>query len=173
MTQPQRIIPLGDGNPDGNPDMEPNPNMTAEQRAEINEERDVQRTEQQRITERGDQTDTHPIVSATDDPRDLRKSSDAPTFLPEQAGTQANDRWKRIQAEFVDDPRKSVSEAHELVSDLVQRIIDTFSNERNDLEQQWSKGESVSTEDLRVCLQRYRSFFTRLLPLDEKSSHDV
>lgn len=122
-----------------------------------------------------EETDTHPIVSAADDPRDFRDEDThdlhAP-YLPKQAGSQANERWQRIQAEFVDDPRKSVSEAHELVSELVQRIIETFSNERNDLEHQWSKGESVSTEDMRVCLQRYRSFFTRLLPLGEKPIED-
>jgi len=120
-------------------------------------------------------TDTHPIVSAADDPRDLRASDDHADdgdFLPEHAGNQANERWQRIQAEFVDDPRASVSGAHQLVSELVQRITDTFSKERNDLEHQWSKGESVSTEDLRVCLQRYRSFFTRLLPLGEKPIED-
>ena len=33
----------------------------------------------------------------------------------------------------------------------------------SDLEGQWSRGEDVSTEDLRVALQRYRSFFRRLL----------
>jgi len=119
-------------------------------------------------------TDTHPIVSAADDPRDLRTDEEkkSETFLPEKAGNQASERWQRIQAEFVDDPRASVAGAHQLVSELVQHITETFSNERNDLEHQWSKGESVSTEDLRICLQRYRSFFTRLLPLDQKPIED-
>ena len=122
-----------------------------------------------------DQTDTHPIVSAADDPRDLREEDShdmRATYLPEQAGSQASERWQRIQTEFVDDPRKSVSEAHELVSELMQRIVDTFTHEKDELEQQWSKGGSVSTEDMRVCLQRYRSFFTRLLPLGEKPIED-
>jgi len=46
----------------------------------------------------------------------------------------------------------------------VQRIVDGFTKERSELEAQWSKGDSVSTEDLRVCLQHYREFFSRLLP---------
>ncbi len=33
------------------------------------------------------------------------------------------------------------------------------------LEQQWSRGDDVSTEDLRIALKRYRSFFDRLLSL--------
>ena len=84
--------------------------------------------------------------------------------LPEQTSSQMNDSWQRIQAQFVDDPRKSVGEAHELVGELVQRIVDGFAKERNGLEKQWSEGDNVSTEDLRVCLQNYRQFFSRLLP---------
>jgi len=38
-----------------------------------------------------------------------------------------------------------------------------FSEERKNLEAQWERGGDVSTEDLRVALQRYRSFFARLL----------
>jgi hypothetical protein len=94
---------------------------------------------------------------------DEAREHDTP-YLPEQASAQAGDRWQRIQAEFVDDPRRAVGQAHELVGDLVQQIIDGFSRERDGLEQQWSKGDSVSTEDLRVCLQNYRAFFSRLLP---------
>jgi hypothetical protein len=75
-----------------------------------------------------------------------------------------NERWQSIQAQFVDDPRKAVGEAHELVGELVQRIVDGFTKERDDLEHQWSQGSDVSTEDLRVCLQHYRSFFSRLSP---------
>lgn len=84
--------------------------------------------------------------------------------LPEHDSAHAGDRWQHIQAEFVDDPRKAVGDAHQLVGDLVQRIVDGFTRERSALEAQWSKGDSVSTEDLRVCLQHYREFFSRLLP---------
>jgi hypothetical protein len=79
-------------------------------------------------------------------------------------GDDLGERWTRIQGKFVDDPRNAVGEAHELVGELVQRITDGFAEERGRLESQWSKGDNVSTEDLRVCLQRYREFFSRLLP---------
>jgi hypothetical protein len=93
------------------------------------------------------------------------ESSDHETpYLPDQASAQAGDRWQQIQAQFVDDPRRAVGQAHELVGELVQQVIDGFSRERDTLEQQWSKGDSVSTEDLRVALQSYRAFFSRLLP---------
>jgi hypothetical protein len=71
--------------------------------------------------------------------------------------------WTSIQAAFVDDPRDSVKEADTLVAELMQRLAETFSAERSRLESQWDNDEDVSTEDLRVALQRYRSFFDRLL----------
>jgi len=96
--------------------------------------------------------------------------SDEPSYLRQDAQADVNSRWQEVQTEFVDDPRKSVAHAHQLVSDAVQRIVDTFTEERNQLERQWSEGGDVSTEDLRVCLQRYRAFFTRLLPLEASRS---
>jgi len=48
---------------------------------------------------------------------------------------------------------------------VINRIADSFGRERAQLEQQWDRGDNVSTEDLRVALQRYRSFFSRLLTL--------
>jgi hypothetical protein len=93
-----------------------------------------------------------------------------PSYIHQDAQAEMNARWKEVQTEFVDDPRKSVAHAHQLVSDAVQRIVDTFTEERNQLERQWSEGEDVSTEELRVCLQRYRAFFTRLLPLEAARS---
>jgi len=72
-------------------------------------------------------------------------------------------RWDDIQIRFVDDPRKAAEDADSLVAETMQRLAQVFSEERKKLEDQWSKGENVSTEDLRLALQRYRSFFNRLL----------
>jgi hypothetical protein len=72
-------------------------------------------------------------------------------------------RWREIQAQFVDDPRSAVQEADALVADLMQRLARMFAIERDQLESHWKRGEDVSTEDLRQGLQRYRSFFERLL----------
>jgi hypothetical protein len=76
-----------------------------------------------------------------------------------------NARWSEIQTGFVDEPRSAVQRADALVSDVIKRIADSFGHERAQLEQQWDRGNDVSTEDLRVALQRYRSFFSRLLTL--------
>jgi hypothetical protein len=72
-------------------------------------------------------------------------------------------RWSSIQAGFVDEPRHSVEQADQLVATAIQRIAQGFASERATLEKQWDQGDAVSTEDLRVALQRYRAFFGRLL----------
>jgi hypothetical protein len=76
---------------------------------------------------------------------------------------QFNDRWSEIQTGFVDEPRRAVQEADALVSDVIKRIAGSFGSQRAELERQWARGDDVSTEDLRLALQRYRSFFSRLL----------
>jgi hypothetical protein len=56
-----------------------------------------------------------------------------------------------------------VEQADELVATMMKRLAEGFATERERLEGQWGRGEDVSTEDLRVSLQRYRGFFERLL----------
>jgi hypothetical protein len=86
----------------------------------------------------------------------------APLFAADEMEHLRSD-WSTIQTGFVDEPRKCVEKADQLVARVVQRLAESFSQERSRLEGQWGKGEDVSTEDLRVALQRYRSFFDRLL----------
>jgi hypothetical protein len=45
----------------------------------------------------------------------------------------------------------------------MQRVTAGLSQERARLEAQWERGDEVSTEDLRIALTHYRSFFERLL----------
>lgn len=74
-------------------------------------------------------------------------------------------RWNSIQIEFVDDPRASVKQADELVTEAVERIEQAFANQRTLLDEQWTNLEDISTEDLRIALQSYRSFLNRLLTI--------
>jgi len=85
------------------------------------------------------------------------------SLLPADQNERFTTRWEEIQAGFVDEPQKSVEEADSLVSDLMQRVTNGLSSERERLEKQWAAGDDVSTEDLRVALTRYRAFFDRLL----------
>jgi hypothetical protein len=93
-------------------------------------------------------------------------TTDQPTVQPlfhAETAEELRRRWGTIQTSFVDEPRRAVEQGDELVADVVQRLSQSFATERSNLEQQWDRGDQVSTEDLRVALQRYRSFFERLL----------
>jgi ornithine carbamoyltransferase len=83
-------------------------------------------------------------------------------LLDESDAEQFRDRWQSIQSTFVDEPKQSVEQADALVTDVIQRLAETFQQERRSLEEQLDS-DNVSTEDRRVALQRYRSFFERLL----------
>ena len=71
--------------------------------------------------------------------------------------------WNEIQGRFVDEPRTAVQHAHVLVAEVIEKITQQFANEHSALESQWKEGKDVSTEDLRQALQRYRTFFNRLV----------
>jgi hypothetical protein len=85
------------------------------------------------------------------------------SLLPADMDDTFQQRWKEIQTRFVDEPRGAVEDADGLVARLMQQLADGFAQERERLEAQWGRGEDISTEDLRVALQRYRTFFQRLL----------
>jgi hypothetical protein len=76
---------------------------------------------------------------------------------------QLRERWLSIQAAFVDEPLEAVQQADALVSDVIDRLTTTFQQTKDSLETQLGETENVSTEELRVGLQRYRTFFERLL----------
>jgi len=99
-------------------------------------------------------------LSAASDSQD--SSTNAP-LLESGHSESLSDQWTAIQAKFVDDPREAVQGADALVATVIQELARTFADERASLEQQWDRDEDVDTEALRMALQRYRSFFHRLL----------
>jgi hypothetical protein len=96
--------------------------------------------------------------------RTAAASESIPLFSESEMG-EFRSQWIKIQTSFVDEPRGTVKDADKLVAAVMQRLAEGFSNERSGLEKQWDRGDNVSTEDLRIALQRYRSFFDRLLKL--------
>jgi hypothetical protein len=84
----------------------------------------------------------------------LFPTTDAETF---------RSRWTEVQTGFVDEPRHAVEQADGLVAEMMKQLAEVFADERSKLEEQWSRGDDISTEDLRQALRRYRSFFDRLL----------
>jgi hypothetical protein len=102
------------------------------------------------------------------DPEKLDTAAAVSVPMPLFSATEMADfrsQWSKVQTGFVDEPRRTVEAADKLVASVMQRLAEGFANERSGLEKQWDRGDNVSTEDLRVALQRYRSFFDRLLKL--------
>ncbi|HEY7065082.1 MAG TPA: hypothetical protein VII06_26640 [Chloroflexota bacterium] len=129
------------------------------------------------MNERSDQRlSTADMVAATEGQRGQATSTsptgaNAPARDEKQAAAlfsadethRFRDRWDDVQTGFVDEPRRAVEQADQLVAEVMKRLAEIFAGERSKLEGQWSRGNDVSTEDLRLALRRYRSFFDRLL----------
>lgn len=127
----------------------------------------AERERQEARTDDSERLTTADLVREADDVDDSSETSDTeqgrqPLFAADEAEG-FRGRWTEIQAGFVDEPRRAVEDADALVAELMQQLAATFSTERETLEQQWDGDGEPSTEDLRVGLQRYRSFFDRLL----------
>jgi hypothetical protein len=122
------------------------------------------------MSEERTDTSTVDLEDRSDEPSDYKGEtaetggveSTMPLF-PTDESDRFRSRWTEIQTDFVDRPRESVEAADRLVADLMQRLTAQFGDERIRLEAQWDRGDDASTEELRVALTRYRSFFERLL----------
>ena len=111
-------------------------------------------------------TDSNTQAVTSDDTRnEIGSELKTTPLFPEDELQSLRTNWDRIQTAFVDEPRKAVEQADSLVASTMTRLADVFAQERSKLEGQWDRGDSISTEDLRIALQRYRSFFQRLLAI--------
>lgn len=104
-------------------------------------------------------------VRVSETPADGDHDRTPSPLLPETEAGDLRKHWEQIQIGFVDEPRRAVEEADQLVAAAMKRLAEVFALERSQLEGQWDRGDDVSTEDLRVALRRYRSFFERLLSI--------
>jgi hypothetical protein len=109
-----------------------------------------------------DSSGTRPDDRHSDSDVPADDAATAPLLAEDEAGDLRR-HWEQIQGGFVDEPRRAVEEADQLVAAAMKRLAEVFATERSQLEGQWDRGDDVSTEDLRVALRRYRSFFERLL----------
>ena len=99
------------------------------------------------------------------EPRPGSAAADSTPLFPDDQLKDLQTRWDDIQTGFVDEPRSAVEHADSLVASTMQQLAEAFAKDRSKLEQQWDRGDNISTEDLRMAFQRYRSFFRRLLSL--------
>jgi hypothetical protein len=104
-------------------------------------------------------------AQAPETPNETVAVSEPTPLFTESETEDFRSQWSNLQTGFVDEPRRTVENADKLVASVMQRLAEGFANERSGLEKQWDSSDNVSTEDLRVALQRYRSFFGRLLEL--------
>jgi hypothetical protein len=88
----------------------------------------------------------------------------APLFTCE-ATTDFRSRWDLVQRSFVDNPQEAVHAGDELVAQVIASLTETFSGQRSQLENELNQTDQSSTENLRLALRRYRSFFERLLAI--------
>ncbi len=101
--------------------------------------------------------------SRTAQPQDAEAGAPVAPLFDSTDADQYRSQWQSVQGEFVDQPREAVEQADMLVADLMQKLAGEFSKTRETLERQWDDDTNVSTEDLRIAMTRYRSFFERLL----------
>jgi hypothetical protein len=97
-------------------------------------------------------------------PAPTKEESRTPLFAADAAES-FRSRWQDIQTSFVDEPTRAVEQADSLVAEIMQQLAKTFADERSQLEAQGEHGKDISTEDLRMALRHYRSFFDRLLSI--------
>jgi hypothetical protein len=83
-------------------------------------------------------------------------------LVPAERADDYGSRWDALKGDFVDEPRRAVRQADELVGELLDELQRLFADQRRNLEQGFDH-DQASTEDLRLALRRYRSFFDRLL----------
>ena len=131
------------------------------------EERELTTADMANLVIAHGQPDGHKLTKDLE-PETMHKSAAVAAPMPLFSASEMTDfrsQWSTVQTGFVDEPPQTVAEADKLVASVMQRLAEGFANERSGLEKQWDRGDNVSTEDLRVALQRYRSFFDRLLKL--------
>lgn len=85
------------------------------------------------------------------------------SLVPPNMAREFMARWEELQTAFVDEPHRVVEQADSLVTEVMQRIADSLARERKSLEHQWASNDQMSTEELRLTLQHYRSLLQRLL----------
>jgi hypothetical protein len=83
-------------------------------------------------------------------------------LVPAGRAQEYSSRWDALKGDFVDEPRRAVRQADELVGEVLDELQRLFADQRHGLEQSFDH-DRASTEDLRLALRRYRSFFDRLL----------
>lgn len=139
----------------------PDDDRAADERGDTERTRDAQ--ENERVGQPNEQNERPEPLTGEDAGRPETADATSPPLLEADGLQSVMSRWREIQADFVDEPKRAVHDADALVTELMERLTRHFAEEHERLASRWSGHETISTEDLRQGLQRYRSFFERLL----------
>ncbi|MBB5077479.1 hypothetical protein [Nonomuraea endophytica] len=77
-------------------------------------------------------------------------------------GGEIADRWRDVQAGFVDDPRAAVERADDLLEELLRDVT----RQAGEMRESWKSQQD--TEQLRLALREYRSVMERLMAFSER-----
>jgi hypothetical protein len=97
-------------------------------------------------------------------PRKIEENRSEP-WLADAEIDELQSRWNSVQIEFIDEPRASVEQAEALVAETTEKIVRMLSERKASVDQDWRSNNDITTEDLRMALQRYRTFFNRLITM--------
>ncbi len=93
-----------------------------------------------------------------------------PTRAAPTAGdsTSPDARWHEILTMFVDDPRSSIELAASLVDDSAEALMTSVRERQHALLSAW-QGDGAGTEEMRIALQQYRTFWSRIEDLSREA----
>jgi hypothetical protein len=95
----------------------------------------------------------------------IAMTATAPESVPEspleRSNASSGEPWNEVRAMFVDDPRASVAHAAVLVDNRVEALIASVRDRQQSLQLAW-QADDAGTEELRLTLQSYRTFWNGL-----------
>jgi hypothetical protein len=95
----------------------------------------------------------------------IKEDKQLASLFTQDAATDFRSRWDVVQRSFVDNPQDAVRAGDELVAQVIKSLAESFARQRSELEDGDEHTEESTTENLRLSLRRYRSFFERLLSI--------
>jgi hypothetical protein len=150
--------PSADADPD--PEVEPAPSVDADPDPEVEPAPSVDADPEVEPEATGDvDPEVEPEPESATDP-DLQVEL-GPGFMGETS--ELHRRWEAVQASFVDDPRRAVEQADEMVSVAVAALQAYIEQQREDLAETWRGEQQASTDALLTAFQCYRELFEGVL----------
>lgn len=85
------------------------------------------------------------------------------TVLAPETSRRLRERWRAVQAEFVDDPRRAVEDADRLLSEAAGAFASGLEERRRALTSGWEQDGHGETEQLRLTMHHYRALVDAVL----------